>query len=86
MPANLLSPVRFLTFRNAVFILGILFLLRMVSMTMLPLFDPSEARYGNICANMAEYGNFLEPKFMYEGKMLNFEGKPPLYFQMGGLF
>ncbi|MBQ4439436.1 glycosyltransferase family 39 protein, partial [bacterium] len=39
-----------------------------------------------ICANMAEYDNFLEPKFMYEGKMLNFEGKPPLYFQIGGLF
>ena len=34
---------------------------------------------------MAESGNFLEPRFFHEGVLMNFEGKPPLYFQMGAL-
>ncbi|MCQ2352188.1 MAG: glycosyltransferase family 39 protein [Victivallaceae bacterium] len=64
---------------------SLLLLVRLFSNCFLPVFDPSEARYANICANMAASGNFLEPKFIHDGEMQIFEGKPPLYFQMGAL-
>lgn len=47
--------------------------------------DPSEARYALICKIMAESGNYLEPKFIHDGVMMNFEGKPPLSFQAGAV-
>jgi 4-amino-4-deoxy-L-arabinose transferase-like glycosyltransferase len=50
-----------------------------------PLFDPSECRYGNLAANMASSGNFIEPNYLYDGVFQCFEGKPPLYFQFGGI-
>ena len=34
---------------------------------------------------MAITGNFLEPQFIYKGVFQNFEGKTPLYFQLGGI-
>ncbi len=63
----------------------LLLLARLFSNCFLPVFDPSEARYADICANMAASGNFLEPKFIHAGEMQIFEGKPPLYFQMGAI-
>lgn len=66
-------------------VLGVLALTRMAMMSIVPLTDPSEGRYAVICKNMADSGNFLEPQFVYNGKWQNFEGKPPLYFQIGAL-
>ncbi len=63
----------------------ILFLLRAVTMAFLPLTEPSEPRYANICVNMAKTDNFVEPKLIHKGEMTTFDGKPPLYFQMGGI-
>lgn len=62
-----------------------LIIVRMISMAVIPLFDPSECRYANICANMAHEDNFVEPKLIHRGEMTIFDGKPPLYFQMGGI-
>ena len=72
--------------KNLLILLAIVLLARAADMFLLPVFDPSEARYAAICSNMALRNNFLEPQFIYEGKLQNFEGKPPLYFQMGGIF
>ena len=72
--------------KNLLILLAIVLLARAADMFLLPVFDPSEARYAAICSNMALRNNFLEPQFVYEGKLQNFEGKPPLYFQMGGIF
>lgn len=51
-----------------------------------PLFEPSEARYAAISANMARTGDFLVPRFTYKGTYRAFEGKPPLVFQASGAF
>jgi dolichyl-phosphate-mannose--protein O-mannosyl transferase len=71
--------------RSMLLVLSVLFICRAISMAQMPLTDPSEARYGNISSNMAITGNFLEPQFIYNGVFQNFEGKPPLYFQLAGI-
>lgn len=71
--------------RNFLIFLGVLLVARLVLNLLLPLADPSEARYALICKIMSESGNFLEPRFIHEGVLMNFEGKPPLYFQMGAI-
>jgi len=58
---------------------------RMVFMAEMPLTDPSEARYGVMAANMARTGDFMEPHFIHNGKYQSFDGKPPLFFQAGGV-
>lgn len=72
--------------KNLLILLTLVLLARCADMLLLPVFDPSEARYAAICSNMALRNNFLEPQFVYEGTLQNFEGKPPLYFQLGGIF
>ena len=49
-------------------------------------FDPSEARYAAIAANMSRSGDYLVPRFIHEGVFQSFDGKPPLLFQAGGIF
>ena len=80
-----LSAVRSPLFsrRAFLFLLAALCILRLVLNTIVPLMDPSEARYALICKIMAESGNYLEPKLIHEGVLMNFEGKPPLCFQAG---
>lgn len=58
--------------------------LRIAVMLSTPVFEPSEARYAAISANMARTGDFLVPRFTYKGVYRSFDGKPPLVFQAGG--
>ncbi len=75
------------TVRNCFFVLlAALALARLAVMIVTPVFDPSEGRYAAICANMAESGDFLVPRFIHDGVFQSFDGKPPLLFQTGGLF
>ena len=62
------------------------FAVRIALMATMPVFEPSEARYAAISANMARTGDFLTPKFTYLGTYQPFKGKPPLVFQCGGVF
>ena len=78
-PAAIFSRRVFLSF------LGTICVLRLLLNAFVPLMDPSEARYALICRIMAESGNYLEPKLIHEGVLMNFEGKPPLCFQAGAL-
>lgn len=71
--------------RGFLYLLGVLALLRLVLNCIMPLMDPSEARYALICRIMAENGNYLEPKLIHDGVLMNFEGKPPLCFQAGAV-
>ncbi len=71
---------RFVLLIFAVFVVG-----RLLIMYYMPLMDPSEARYAVIAKNMAESQNYLEPQFVYDGQLQNFEGKPALTFQMGAI-
>jgi len=64
-------------------VLIVLAAVRLALNAFVPLMDPSEARYALICKIMAESGNYLEPKLIHEGVLMNFEGKPPLCFQAG---
>jgi len=63
-----------------------LLLVRLVLMAVVPVFEPSEARYAAISANMARSGDFVVPRFTYNCEYQSFDGKPPLVFQAGGLF
>ena len=71
--------------RGFLYLLCVLILLRLLLNCMVPLMDPSEARYALICKIMAESGNYLEPKLIHDGILMNFEGKPPLSFQAGAI-
>ena len=71
--------------KNFLRLLAALLVLRLVLNVVVPLMDPSEARYALICKLMAESGNYLEPKLIHEGVLMNFEGKPPLSFQAGAV-
>ena len=68
-----------------IIVIGFLLIVRAVTMAIVPLTDPSESRYGNICRNMALSDNFVEPMLIHKGEMTTFDGKPPLYFQIGGI-
>ncbi|MBQ7730837.1 MAG: glycosyltransferase family 39 protein [Lentisphaeria bacterium] len=71
--------------KQFLWLLCALVLLRLILNAVVPLMDPSEARYALICKIMAENHNFLEPKLIHEGVLMNFEGKPPLSFQAGAV-
>ena len=60
--------------------------LRLALMATVPVFEPSEARYAAISANMARSGDFVIPRFTHNLEYQSFDGKPPLVFQAGGLF
>ena len=66
-------------------LLAIALAARLAFMAAMPLTDPSESRYGVISANMARSGDFTVPRFIYRGEFQSFDGKPPLFFQIGGL-
>ena len=66
--------------------MGCLLAVRLAVMTATPLFEPSEARYAAISANMARTGDFLVPRFTHKGVYQPFAGKPPLVFQASGAF
>ena len=73
-------------FRMLCIVLLAAFAVRIALMVTMPVFEPSEARYAAISANMARTGDFLTPKFTYLGTYQPFKGKPPLVFQCGGMF
>ena len=66
-------------------ILAALGAIRLALMATVPVFEPSEARYAAIAANMARTGDFVVPRFTHKLAYRPFEGKPPLVFQAGGL-
>ena len=67
-------------------ILAAMAVIRLVLMATVPVFEPSEARYAAISANMARSGDYVVPHFTHNLEYQSFDGKPPLVFQAGGLF
>ena len=67
-------------------LMAALALVRLALMATIPVFEPSEARYAAISANMARSGDFVIPHFTHNLEYQSFDGKPPLVFQAGGLF
>lgn len=67
-------------------IIAALAVIRLAMMAFVPVFEPSEARYAAISANMARSGDFVVPHFTHNLEYQSFDGKPPLVFQAGGLF
>jgi len=68
-----------MTLDNRWLFLGLMLLIvtaRLVSMSVLPLMDTTEARYGEIARLMAETNNWITPFFDYG---IPFWGKPPLH-------
>ena len=71
--------------KTILILLTVLLAGRILFLFLFPVTDPSEARYSLIIKRMAETGNFLEPQLLMEGQWVNFEGKPPLFFQSGAV-
>ena len=67
-------------------ILAAMAVVRLALMATVPVFEPSEARYAAISANMARSGDYVVPHFTHNLEYQSFDGKPPLVFQAGGLF
>ena len=67
-------------------VLAAMAVVRLALMATVPVFEPSEARYAAISANMARSGDFVVPHFTHNLEYQSFDGKPPLVFQAGGLF
>lgn len=61
-------------------ILGILLLLRFVTIAHLPYLDPSESRYALVSKIMSEDGDLFTPKIYKDGVVIPFLSKPPLHF------
>ena len=66
-------------------VLSILVIVRVAAMFVAPPFEPSEARYAAISANMARTGDWFVPSFTYKGVYQPFAGKPPFAFQASAL-
>ena len=73
------------TAKSMLYVLVALLSVRLVVMAVSPVFEPSEARYAAISANMARTGDWLVPRFTHKGTYQPFSGKPPLVFQASAL-
>ncbi len=58
----------------------ILLLLSLLSISFLPVMDPSEGRYAQVSKDMASSGDYITPQIWIDGKLVPFWGKPPLFF------
>lgn len=68
-------------FKNKItVIIAGLIMLHMVASSIIPLPDPSEARYAAIAKHMSESGNYIMPQIWMEGKLISYMGKPPFAF------
>ena len=71
--------------RRFLFLLGLVLLLRLVSLPVLPLTDDTEARYGIVAREMAASGDWVTPRVWINGEFIPFLGKPPLHFWASAL-
>lgn len=53
---------------------------RLISMSLLPLTDPTEGRYAQVSQEMVATGDWVTPRIWMNETHLPFLGKPPLYF------
>ena len=68
--------------RRCAGVLGIVVALRLLTLGLYPLTDPTEARYAEMARKMLDTGNWLTPMFDVG---VPFWGKPPLAFWMSAL-
>ena len=63
-------------------VIAVVLLCRLMTLSMFPLIEPSEARYAAIGARMAFSRDFVVPWIWVDGCLVPFLGKPPLFFWM----
>ncbi|MBM4266500.1 MAG: hypothetical protein FJ144_07820 [Deltaproteobacteria bacterium] len=68
--------------RASIFLLLLVSLLglRLATLSVLPLVDPSEARYATVARDMLQTGNLLTPMVWSNNDYIPFLSKPPLYY------
>ena len=66
--------------KNTILLILGLLLLHVVAFSLMPLPDPSEARYATIAQQMVESGNYIMPQIWIKGELIPFMSKPPLAF------
>ncbi|MCF6177032.1 MAG: glycosyltransferase family 39 protein [Victivallaceae bacterium] len=64
-----------------VYLIGLaLLMLSLLSISFLPIMDPSEARYSQVSKDMVSSGDYITPQIWINGELVPFWGKPPLFF------
>ncbi|MCK5843996.1 MAG: glycosyltransferase family 39 protein, partial [Victivallales bacterium] len=63
-------------------LLAVFIALRLATLAVPPLTDPSEARYATLAKVMVTTGQWFAPKVWIDGRLIPFMGKPPLGFWM----
>jgi len=66
--------------KNLPLLIIILVALRLGTLAIPPLTDPSEARYAELAKVMAHTGEWFAPQVWIDGELIPFKGKPPLGF------
>ena len=67
--------------KNILFLgLAVLLVMHVIGFSIMPLPDPSEARYAVIAKHMAESGNYIMPMIWIKGELIPFMSKPPFAF------
>lgn len=61
-------------------ILGALLLARCASLPILPLIGTTEGRYAQVSQQMVDSGDWVTPRLWFDGELVPFLGKPPLFF------
>ena len=69
--------------RRAFWGIAILLLVRVATLSVLPLVASTESRYAQVAAEMAELGDYSTPMIRIHDQLIPFEGKPPLHFWVG---
>ena len=76
-----MTEPRFVALKDAVWILGLQFLLLMFRTGQIPLLGPDEPRYARVAVEMARANEFVTPTLAGEAWL----EKPPLYYWLAGL-
>ena len=58
----------------------VIMLMRLFSLSWMPVIDVSEGRYAQIGKEMVTSGDYVTPQIIINGKLIPFWGKPPLFF------
>ena len=59
--------------------------IRILTLTIIPLTDDTEARYGIVVRDMANSGDWITPRVWIDGKQIPYLSKPPLHFWAAAL-
>lgn len=68
--------------RGLLYLASALLAIRLLTLPLVPITDPTEARYAESAKEMLAFGDFVTPHVWVAGEQVPYLGKPPLHFWM----